>query len=104
MTDYIAEATKASEQYLATLAKAQDDYVAAVESFVKQIPALPQPAVAAPVADLPSAGDVTAVVVRFRREGARPAARHHRQADRRPDAGGVISSTSYIAPPPAAGR
>ena len=36
MTDYIAEATKVSEQYLATLAKAQDDYVAAVESFVKQ--------------------------------------------------------------------
>src|SRR6478609_7228431 len=65
MTDYIAEATKVSEQYLATLAKAQDDYVAAVESFVKQIPALPQPTVPAPVADLPSAGDITAVSFDF---------------------------------------
>jgi len=65
MTDYIAEATKVSEQYLATLAKAQDDYVAAVESFVKQIPALPQPTVPAPVADLPSVGDVTAVSFDF---------------------------------------
>lgn len=65
MTDYIAEANKAAEQYLTTLAKAQDDYVAAVESFVKQIPALPKPAVATPVIDLPSAGDVTAVSFDF---------------------------------------
>ncbi len=60
MTDYIAEANKAGEQYLTTLAKAQDDFVAAVEAFVKQIPALPKPAVATPALDLPSAGDVTA--------------------------------------------
>ena len=104
MTDYIAEANKATEQYLATLAKAQEEYVKAVETFVKQVPALPKPAVELPEVDLPSAGDVTAADVRFRREGARPAARDHRQADRRPHPGGVISSTSYIAPPPAAGR
>jgi hypothetical protein len=65
MTDYIAEANKAGEQYLTTLAKAQDDFVAAVEAFVKQIPALPQPAVATPTLDLPSAGDVTAVSFDF---------------------------------------
>ena len=65
MTDYIAEANKAGEQYLSTLAKAQDDFVAAVEAFVKQIPALPKPAVATPALDLPSAGDVTAVSFDF---------------------------------------
>ena len=65
MTDYIAESTKATEQYLAALAKTQDDFVAAVETFVKQIPALPQPAVALPAVDLPSAGDVTAVSFDF---------------------------------------
>jgi len=65
MTDYITEATKATEQYFAALAKTQDDFVAAVETFVKQIPALPQPAVALPAVDLPSAGDVTAVSFDF---------------------------------------
>ena len=65
MTDYFAEATKTTEQYLAALAKTQDDFVAAVEAFVKQIPALPQPAVALPAVDLPSAGDVTAVSFDF---------------------------------------
>jgi hypothetical protein len=65
MTDYVAEANKAAEQYLTALAKAQDDYVAAVETFVKQIPALPKPAVATPAIDLPSAGDVTAVSFDF---------------------------------------
>ena len=43
----------------------KDDYIAAVEAFVKQIQALPKPAVAAPVADLPSAGEVTAVSFDF---------------------------------------
>ena len=33
--------------------------------IVKQIPALPQPTVPAPVADLPSVGDVTAVSFDF---------------------------------------
>jgi len=65
MTDYITEASKATEQYFAALAKTQDDFVAAVETFVKQIPALPQPAVALPAVDLPSAGDVTAVSFDF---------------------------------------
>ena len=65
MTDYIAEANKATEQYLTALAKTQDDFVTAVEAFIKQIPALPQPAVAAPAVDLPSAGDVTAVSFDF---------------------------------------
>lgn len=65
MTDYIAEANKLTEQYLSTLAKAQDDYVAAVETFVKQIPAAAKPAVATPAIDLPSAGDVTAVSFDF---------------------------------------
>ena len=65
MTDYVAEANKATEQYLTMLAKAQGDFVAAVEAFVKQIPALPQPAVATPAVDLPSAGDVTAASFDF---------------------------------------
>lgn len=60
MTDYVAEANKASEQYLTTLAKAQDDFVAAIENFVKQIPAAPAAPVAVPAIDLPSATDVTA--------------------------------------------
>ena len=65
MTDYIAEANKATEQYLATLAKAQEEYVKAVETFVKQVPALPKPAVELPAVDLPSAGDITAVSFDF---------------------------------------
>jgi len=60
MSDYVAEANKAGEQYLTTLAKAQDDFVAAIENFVKQIPAAPQAPVAVPAVDLPSATDVTA--------------------------------------------
>jgi len=64
VTDYVAEANKATEQYLATLAKAQEEYVKAVETFVKQVPALPKPAVELPAVelpiDLPKAQDVTA--------------------------------------------
>ena len=65
MTDYIAETNKATEQYLATLAKAQDEYVKAVETFVKQVPALPKPAVELPKVDLPSAGDITSATFDF---------------------------------------
>ena len=65
MTDYIAETNKATEQYLATLAKAQDEYVKAVETFVKQVPALPKPAVELPKVDLPSAADVTSATFDF---------------------------------------
>jgi len=65
MTDYVAEANKATEQYLATLAKAQEEYVKAVETFVKQVPALPKPAVELPAVDLPSAGDITAATFDF---------------------------------------
>ena len=65
MTDYIAEANKATETYLSALAKTQDEMVKAVETFVKQIPALPKSAVATPAIDLPSAGDVTAVSFDF---------------------------------------
>ena len=96
MTDYIAETNKATEQYLATLAKAQDEYVKAVETFVKQVPALPKPAVELPKVDLPSAGDVTVRDVRLRREGARPAARDHRQADRRPHPGRSNSPATQL--------
>ena len=65
MTDYIAEANKATEQYLNALAKSQEEFVKAVEIFVKQIPALPQSPVATPLADLPSAGEVTTVTFDF---------------------------------------
>jgi hypothetical protein len=65
MTDYVAEANKATEQYLTALAKTQNEFVKAVEAFVKQIPALPKPAVDVPAVDLPSAGDVTAVSFDF---------------------------------------
>jgi hypothetical protein len=65
MTDYIAETNKATEQYLATLAKAQEEYVKAVETFVKQVPALPKPAVELPKVDLPSAGDITSATFDF---------------------------------------
>lgn len=65
MTDYVAEANKATEQYLATLAKAQEEYVKAVEAFVKQVPALPKPAVELPTADLPTAGDISSATFDF---------------------------------------
>jgi hypothetical protein len=67
MTDYIAEANKATEQYLTALAKTQDEFVKAVEAFVKQIPALPESPVAlpTPAVELPSAGEVTAVSFDF---------------------------------------
>ncbi len=66
MTDYIADATKTTEQYLATLAKTQDDFVTAVQTFVKQIPALPSTvATPAPIVELPSAGEVSAVSFDF---------------------------------------
>lgn len=65
MTDYIAEANKATDQYLTALAKTQDEFVKAVETFMKQIPALPQSTIAAPVADMPSAGEVTTVSFDF---------------------------------------
>ena len=61
MTDYVAEATKTADEFLATLAKLQDGFVEAVATFVKALPELPKPAVDVPVpADLPTAEDVTA--------------------------------------------
>jgi hypothetical protein len=39
--DYTAQIEKASEQYLNTLATAQDNLVKAISAFVKQIPSLP---------------------------------------------------------------
>jgi hypothetical protein len=61
MTDYVAEATKTADEFLATVAKVQDNFVEAVAAFVKALPELPKPAVEVPVpADLPKAEDVTA--------------------------------------------
>lgn len=65
MTDYVAEANKATEQYLSALAKTQEEFVKAFETFMKQMPALPQAAVPAPVADLPSASEVNTVTFDF---------------------------------------
>ena len=63
MTDYIAETTKAADQYLAAVAQVQDQFVEAVEAFVKNVAELPKPAVEVPAfelpADLPKAQDVT---------------------------------------------
>jgi hypothetical protein len=59
MTDYIAEANKTADEFLATVAKIQDNFVDAVAAFVKALPELPKPAVDVPVpADLPKAEDV----------------------------------------------
>ena len=64
MTDYVAETTKVADEYLATVAKVQEQFVQAVEAFVKNLPELPKPAVELPAfelpADLPTAQDVTA--------------------------------------------
>ena len=61
MTDYVAEATKTADEFLATVAKIQDNFVEAVAAFVKALPELPKPAVEVPVpADLPKAEEVTA--------------------------------------------
>jgi aspartyl/asparaginyl beta-hydroxylase (cupin superfamily) len=65
MTDYVAEANKATEQYLSALAKTQEEFVKAFETFMKQMPALPASAVPAPVADLPTASEVTTVTFDF---------------------------------------
>jgi hypothetical protein len=63
MTDYVAEATKVADEYLANVAKLQDQFVEAVEAFVKSLPELPKPAVELPAVelpvDLPTAQDVT---------------------------------------------
>ena len=65
MTDYVAEANKATQQYLDALAKTQEEFVKAIETFMKQLPALPQSPVTAPVGDLPSAGEVSTVTFDF---------------------------------------
>ncbi len=66
MTDYIAEATKTADEFLAAVAKMQDNFVEAVAAFVKALPELPQPVVDVPVpADLPKAEDVTAATFDF---------------------------------------
>jgi len=65
MTDVIAETTKAADQYLATVATVQDNFVEAVEAFVKNLPELPRPAVDVPAVDLPEAGAVNAATFDF---------------------------------------
>jgi len=66
MTDYVAEATKTADEFLANVAKVQDDFVQAVATFVKALPELPKPAVEVPVpAGLPKAEDVTAASFDF---------------------------------------
>ena len=61
MTDYVAEATKTADEFLASVAKLQDQFVEAVAAFVKALPELPKPAVEVPVpADLPTPQDITA--------------------------------------------
>ena len=64
MTDYVAQATKVADEYLATVAKLQEQFVVAVEAFVKQVAELPKPAVELPAVelpvDLPKVQDVTA--------------------------------------------
>ncbi len=66
MTDYVAQAAKAADEYLATVAKVQDNFVEAVAAFVKALPELPKPAVDVPVpADLPKAEAVSAATFDF---------------------------------------
>ena len=45
MTDYIAEITKVTDQYLAAVAKVQDCLIEAIEAFEKNLAELPQSAV-----------------------------------------------------------
>ena len=66
MTDFVAEASKTADEFLATVAKVQDNFVEAVAAFVKALPEFPKPAVEVPVpADLPKAEDVTAATFDF---------------------------------------
>jgi hypothetical protein len=69
MTDFIAESNKAADQYLAAVAQVQDQFVQAIEAFVKNLPELPKPAVELPAfdlpVDLPKAEDVTAATFDF---------------------------------------
>ncbi len=69
MTDYIAETSKAADQYLAAVAQVQGQFVEAVEAFVKNLPELPKPAVELPTfelpVDLPKAQDVSAASFDF---------------------------------------
>lgn len=65
MTDFIAETNKAADQYLAAVAQVQDQFVQAVEAFVKNLPELPKPAVELPAVDLPKAEEITAATFDF---------------------------------------
>jgi hypothetical protein len=66
MTDFVAEASKTADEFLATVAKVQDNFVEAVAAFVKALPEFPKPAVEVPVpADLPKPEDVTAATFDF---------------------------------------
>ncbi len=65
MTDYIAETTKTADQYLAAVAAVQDQFVQAVEAFVKNLPEMPKPAFEVPAVDVPSAHEVTAASFDF---------------------------------------
>lgn len=69
MSDYIAEAKKATEQYLTALAKVQDDFVKAVAEFVKHAPKAPEgfelPKFDVPAVDLPSPREVSDVSFEF---------------------------------------
>jgi hypothetical protein len=65
MTDFIAETHKAADQYLAAVAQVQDQFVQAVEAFVKNLPELPKPAVELPAVDLPKVEDITAATFDF---------------------------------------
>lgn len=64
MSDYTTQAHKATESYLSTVAKAQDDLVAAVAAFAKQLPkATEVPGM--PTADLPTPSEITAASFDF---------------------------------------
>ena len=59
MSDYTAQIENASEQYLTTLATAQENFVKAIAAFVKQLPTTPEiPGV--PTVDLTAPSKITA--------------------------------------------
>lgn len=64
MSDYTTQANKATETYLSTVAKAQDELLKTVAAFVKQLPKTPEVPGAATV-DLPTPSEITAASFDF---------------------------------------
>lgn len=64
MSDYTDQAGRATETYLSTVAKAQADLIKTVTALVEKLPKTPE-VPGAPIADLPTPSEITAVSFEF---------------------------------------